>query len=71
MERIIIKYITNEASLVEIEVLTSWLGSQENKELFREYVRVNHIVDSALSTYDSTDVKVEISKRIQNEEHKL
>lgn len=66
-ERLIVKFITNQADQDEIEELTKWLEDQENQKEFKEFVKTNYAVDAALYTFDSTEVRKQIAARIQNE----
>ena len=66
-ERLIVKFITNQASQEEIEELTKWLKIEENQIEFREFVKTNYAIDAAMYSFDSTEVKGELSERIQLE----
>lgn len=66
-ERLIVKFITNQASQEEIELLTEWLKEEENQKVFKDFIKTNYAIDSALNTFDSTEVRKQLSERIQKE----
>jgi len=66
-ERLIVKFITNQASKDEIEELTEWLKQDENQIVFKDFVKTNYAIDTALNTFDSTEVRKQLSERIQKE----
>lgn len=66
-ERLIVKFITNQASKDEIEQLTEWLKQDENQIVFKDFVKTNYAIDTALNTFDSTEVRKQLSERIQKE----
>ncbi|KIQ14824.1 hypothetical protein RT99_21425 [Flavobacterium sp. MEB061] len=59
--------MTNQADQKEIEKLTKWLEKDENKITFKEFVKTNYAVDKVMYTFDSTEVKKQLSERIQSE----
>jgi len=68
-ERLIVKFITNQATTEEIEQLTKWLKDDENKVVFNDFIKINYAIDSSLNTFDSTEVRKQISERIQKEKN--
>lgn len=66
-ERLIVKFITNQASQEEIEKLTEWLKEDENQIVFKDFVKTNYAIDTAMNNFDSTEVRKQLSQRIQNE----
>lgn len=66
-ERLIVKFITNQASQEEIEELTKWLKREDNQIVFRDFVKTNYAIDAAMHSFDSTEVKKLLSERIQQE----
>lgn len=66
-ERLMVKFITNQASQEEIEQLTLWLKEEENQIIFNDFVKTNYAIDTALNTFDSTEVRKQLSERIAKE----
>lgn len=66
-ERLIVKFITNQASQEEIEALTEWLKEDENQLVFKDFVKTNYAIDTTMNNFDSREVKKQLSDRIQKE----
>jgi len=66
-DRLIVKFITNQASKEEIETLTEWLKEEKNQIVFKDFVKTNYAIDTAMYTFDSTEVKKHLTERIQKE----
>ncbi|TPG36159.1 FecR family protein [Flavobacterium pectinovorum] len=66
-ERLIVKFITNQASQDEIEKLTEWLKEEENKIIFNDFVKTNYAIEFAMNSFGSTEVRKQISERIKKE----
>lgn len=66
-ERLIVKFITNQASQEEIEQLTEWLKEDENQIVFEDFVKTNYAIDTAMNSFDSTEVRKQLSERIRKE----
>jgi len=66
-DRLIVKFITNQASKEEIETLTEWLKEEKNQIVFKDFVKTNYAIDTAMYTFDSTEVKKQLTERIQKE----
>ncbi len=66
-ERLIVKFITNQATTTEIEELTEWLKQEENQIVFKDFVKTNYAIDTSLNTFDSTEVKKQLTERIRKE----
>lgn len=69
IENTIIKYLSKEASFSEMEILETWLQDSENENLFREYVKLNYLIDINTKHFDKTKLLEELS-RIMSEEKK-
>ncbi|MNK88618.1 fec operon regulator FecR [compost metagenome] len=66
-ERLIVKFITNQASQEEIEQLTEWLKEEENQIVFKDFIKTNYAIDTVLNTFDSSEVRKKLSERIKSE----
>lgn len=66
-ERLMVKFITNQASQDEIEMLTAWLKDEENQIVFKDFVKTNYAIDTAMNNFDSTEVRKQLAERIQRE----
>lgn len=68
-ERLIVKFITNQASQDEIETLTKWLEEEQNKIVFSDFVKTNFAIDAAMNSFDSNEVRKQLSERIKQEKN--
>lgn len=66
-ERLIVKFITNQASQEEIEILTEWLKEEQHQVVFKEFVKTNYAIDASMNTFDSVEVVKQLSERIKKE----
>ncbi len=66
-ERLIVKFITNQASQEEIETLTEWLKEDENQIVFKDFIETNYAIDTVLNNFDSAEVRKQLSERIKKE----
>jgi type II secretory pathway component GspD/PulD (secretin) len=66
-ERLIVKFITNQASQDEIEKLTEWLKEEDNQIVFKDFVKINYAIDASMYTFDSSEVKKQLAERIKKE----
>ncbi|MCP2027530.1 hypothetical protein L1276_002687 [Flavobacterium sp. HSC-32F16] len=66
-ERLIVKFITNQASQEEIEALTEWLKEDKNQLVFKDFIKTNYAIETAMNNFDSTEVRKQLSDRIQKE----
>lgn len=67
-ERLIVKFITNQANLEEIDTLTQWLeASADNQKVFKDFVKINYAVDYAVNSFDADAAKQHLMKRIKQD----
>lgn len=66
-EGLIVKFITNQASQEEIEILTKWLEDTDNQKVFRDFVKTNYAIDYAMHTFDSTEAKQQLVKKMKRD----
>ncbi|MFH7017329.1 FecR family protein [Flavobacterium sp. FlaQc-47] len=67
-ERLIVKYLTNQATQEEMNLLTQWLDKDGSKEIFAQFVKANYAADILLSEYDSSKVKKKLTEIIRKED---
>ncbi|MBK0368782.1 FecR family protein [Flavobacterium agrisoli] len=65
-ERLIMKFVTNQADLEEISELTYWLSSNEaNKKIFEDFVKTNYVADFVMADYDVESAKKVLLQKIR------
>lgn len=67
LDRLIVKFITNQANYEEIEVLTEWLKEEKNQIIFKDFVKLNYAVDTSMYSFDSTEVRRQLLEKIKKE----
>ena len=66
IQRLIAKYLTNQASFDELDELEHWLVKPKNEKEFFNYVKTNYLIDYNLKKFNSNPTK----KNLQNLIHK-
>jgi transmembrane sensor len=69
MERIIVKYLTNEATSIETEQLLGWLKDPNNVLIFNSFVKINYAVDYEIKKFDAEKAKRELLLFIKQDKH--
>jgi len=64
IEILIIKYLSNEAILDEIEELDDWLIKKENIILFNNYVKTDYYIEKVMNKYNLEKAKNKVHDRI-------
>ncbi|SIQ98521.1 FecR family protein [Maribacter ulvicola] len=67
IEDIIIKFLTKEANIDELQKLELWLSNSENEALFNEYIKTNATLNISVGRYDKKKAKATILKQIRKE----
>ena len=66
IEKIIIKFFDNEASLPELNYLLHWINNEKNYAQYVEYIKINHLTNLALNKLDQEKIITEINSRINS-----
>ena len=66
IEKIIIKFFDNEASLPELNYLLHWINNEKNYAQYVEYIKINHLTNLALNKLDQEKIIKEINSRINS-----
>ena len=62
IENIIVKFLNNQASNVELDELETWISDSKNELLFKAYIKTNYAIDYNLKKFNADKVK----KRTEN-----
>ena len=60
IENIIIKYLNNQASIIELEELENWLSYKKNEKCFLEYVKINFLIDVNLKKFNTKHSEIKL-----------
>jgi len=66
IEKVIIKFFDNEASLTELSSLLHWINNEKNYTQYVEYISINHLTNLALNKLDQEKIIEEINSRINS-----
>ncbi|WP_179333183.1 FecR family protein [Winogradskyella costae] len=67
IKKIIVKYLTNEATSKELDTLTLWLDNPKNEKLFNDFVKVNYAINYNMKTYDSNKTELHVLEFINKD----
>jgi len=62
-----VKYLNHSINNDELDELISWLEQPENRDIFKEYSKINYSIDYKLSTYNTEEVKNILLDKIQKD----
>jgi hypothetical protein len=65
IENIIVKYINKSATSSDLDVLTDWIKTPENEQLFKDYVRIHYAVIFNLNDLDANQIKDRLIHKIR------
>ncbi|TQO37598.1 FecR family protein [Arenibacter algicola] len=69
-DSLIVKYLNHSINSDELDELTSWLEQPGNRDVFKEYAKINYSIDYKLSTYNTEEVKNILLDKIQKDKRK-
>ncbi|MEP5341416.1 MAG: FecR domain-containing protein [Algibacter sp.] len=70
----LVKYLMNAANIDDLEVLSDWLKDDQNKQIFKNYIRTNYAIDINTNEFDTENAKKEYLRKIRQDKklvHKL
>ncbi|GAA3638840.1 FecR family protein [Flavivirga jejuensis] len=67
IEHIITKYLTNQATTLEVEELTKWIEDDNNKVLFHDYLRLNYAMDYRMRKFNTGKTQAMLNKEMAKE----
>jgi hypothetical protein len=68
MQNIIVKYLSNQATVSELDELDNWIKNPENEKLFQSYIRTNYAIDYNLKKFNSDKIKLMLTNEIAKEQ---
>lgn len=66
-ENLVIKYVTNQLSLSELNQLEKLIEHSENQKLFRATVKLNYAIDYGLRKFDAEKIERNLCKLMERE----
>jgi ferric-dicitrate binding protein FerR (iron transport regulator) len=69
-DSLIVKYLNHSINNNELDELISWLEQPENRDVFKEYAKINYAIDYKLNIYNTEEVKNILLDKIQKDKRK-
>jgi len=69
IEKIVVKFLMNTANIEEFEVLKEWLVKFDNKQIFKNYVRINYAMDINMKQFDVENAKKKYLRKIKQDKN--
>lgn len=70
-QRLIINYLNQQATLSERNELELWLDNANNYKIFKEYVKINSLIDVSMDMFDTNESKKKLLALIHKEKKQL
>ncbi|MDD7888135.1 FecR family protein [Flavivirga sp. 57AJ16] len=67
IEKLIVKYLTNSATVSELGVLTNWISNPANERLFKEYVKTYYAIICSMNNSDHQKTIEQLLRTIRKE----
>ena len=67
IEKIIVKYLSNQATFAELDELDNWIKDPENEKLFQSFIRTNYAIDYNMKKFNADKIKLMLSQEIAKE----
>ncbi|MCF8274674.1 MAG: DUF4974 domain-containing protein [Flavobacteriaceae bacterium] len=67
IQNIIVKYLSSQATFLELEYLEKWLENPENEKFFSLYIKTNYAIDYNIRKFNSEKIKLQLLKEILKE----
>ncbi len=66
-EKLIVKYLNNQATSKELDALELWLKEPENQKEFNHYVKINYLIAHNLKTFNADKTRRELQYLIKKD----
>jgi ferric-dicitrate binding protein FerR (iron transport regulator) len=66
-QKLIVQFLTNQASFMELEALSLWLENPQNEKEFKNYIKLNYAIDFNMKQFDTNRSKKELQEFISKE----
>ena len=70
LEKLTVKFINQDATLQDLEILYELLKSPANEKFFKSFIRINFYSIYLMNEIDKTDIKKALEKKIKSEKNK-
>lgn len=70
IENLIVKYLLNEASAKELDLLSEWIAHTQNEHVFEEYVQCHYQISLSMNQPDADKLKKVLLQKIKKDKKK-
>ncbi|GAA4888072.1 DUF4974 domain-containing protein [Flaviramulus aquimarinus] len=67
IEKLIIKYLTNSATVTDLDVLSKWIEDPSNKKVFKDFVQTQYVINYSMNDPEAKVVVENLLKTIRKE----
>jgi len=67
IENTIVKYLSNSASIDELNILSEWIENDSNKEIFKEFVYTHFAINYSLNDSETRLATYQLLPKISKE----
>ena len=74
IEKLIVKYLTNSATINDLDILSDWISKPANERMFKDYVQTYYAIICSMNKNDSQKTVEQLLRTIRKEKsftHKL
>jgi len=70
-ENLIVKFLNNQATGVELDDLETWIEDSNNSKIFKRYIKINYAINYNLKKFNADNVKIKLINLKENEQQVL
>ncbi|WP_299528010.1 FecR family protein [uncultured Lutibacter sp.] len=67
IENVIVKYLTKSASVADLDLLTEWIKTPSNKQLFKDFIQTHYTINYSLNNPDSKKLIEQLLLKIRKD----
>jgi ferric-dicitrate binding protein FerR (iron transport regulator) len=67
IENIIVKFLNNQATGIELDILETWIQDSNNSKIFKSYIKTNYAINYNLKKFNAEGVKIKLSELRESE----
>ena len=67
IEKLIVKYLTNSATITDLDILSNWINNPINERMFKEYVQTYYAIICSMNNNDSQKTVEQLLRTIRKE----
>jgi ferric-dicitrate binding protein FerR (iron transport regulator) len=68
IENLIVKFLNNQATGMELDALEIWIEDSNNSKIFKSYIKTNYAINYNLKKFDAESVKIKLAELRESEQ---